>query len=432
MRIVEETPAAPVLADRTACRRAGGTIRHPRAYCGDGRDVLLQGFHWDSHSGAPDPAGGGRKSWYRIVADNAPLVRQAGFTWVWLPPPSDSLAPEGYLPRRWDCLDSTYGTEAELRQAIRALGPVRAMADVVVNHRVGVATSGSDFTDPAFPDNPAAIVADDPSGAGRGRPGTGAELFHAARNLDHTDSGVRAAVRGYLRRLRESGFAGFRYDFCKGFHGRFVGGYNAAVRPRLSVGEVFETDVRRVADWVAATGGRSAAFDFPTRYRLYEAVCGNDFSGLALTMRGRLRPAGLVGRRPGLAVTFLDNHDTEYRRDAEHRWAGDGTRHFPGRAADMGYAYLLTHPGIPCVFWPHYFDWGVATRGRIDRLIEIRRRVGIHARSRIEIRAADWGLYAAVVGGRLAVKLGTRDWSPGSGWRLELDGEDMAVWTRDE
>src|SRR5437763_816711 len=144
-----------------------------RAYAGDGRDVLLQGFHWDAHRGGSDDRTGARKSWYTVLRENAAAIRVAGFSWVWFPPPSDSLAPQGYIPRRWHVLDSAYGTEAELRAAIRALGPVKAMADVVLNHRVGLHTAGADFADPPFPDNRAAIVCDDESGVGTGRPDTG-------------------------------------------------------------------------------------------------------------------------------------------------------------------------------------------------------------------------------------------------------------------
>src|SRR5581483_925540 len=127
-------------------------------YCGDGRDVLLQGFHWASHLGGLAAASGARKSWYRVLAENAAVIRSAGFTWVWFPPPSDSLAPQGYIPRRWNVLDTPYGSEAELRSAISALEPVRSLADIVLNHRVGAHTPGADFEDPPFPDNRAAIA----------------------------------------------------------------------------------------------------------------------------------------------------------------------------------------------------------------------------------------------------------------------------------
>ena len=145
-----------------------------RAFCGDGRDILLQGFHWDSHRGAPENGKSGAQAAGIASSRRTPRrSAQAGFTWVWFPPRSDSLAPQGYIPRRWNVLDSAYGSEAELRAAIAALGPVKAMADVVLNHRVGVHTGGADFDDPPFPDNRAAICRDDESGVGTGNPDTG-------------------------------------------------------------------------------------------------------------------------------------------------------------------------------------------------------------------------------------------------------------------
>src|SRR5262245_33307847 len=139
----------------------------PTSVGGDGHDVLLQGFHWDSWRGAGEK-GTGRKGWYQIVKENASAIKEAGFTRVWLPPPSDSLAPQGYIPRRWNVLDSAYGDEAELRAVIAALEPVKALADLVLNHRVGAHTAGADFADPPFPDNRAAVVRNDASGGGTG------------------------------------------------------------------------------------------------------------------------------------------------------------------------------------------------------------------------------------------------------------------------
>src|SRR5262249_47342316 len=113
-----------------------------------------------------------------------------------------------------------------------------------------------------------------------------------------------------------------------------------------------------------------------------------------------------------------------------HESHHDGTRHFPGKTVEMGYAYLLTHCGIPCIFWSHYFDWGHPTRKCIDRLIKIRKTTGVHARSFVDIKEARKGLYAAIVDAQVAVKLGPREWSPGWGWQMAVDGERFAVWTR--
>lgn len=407
----------------------GRTGADAKTCIGNGGDILLQGFHWAAHAGAWDGAGAARKSWYHIIHENAPAIRAAGFTWVWFPPPSDSLSPEGYIPRRWNILDTAYGSEAELRAAIRALEPVGSMADVVLNHRVGAATGGADFQDPPFADNHAAIVRDDASGVGRGNPDTG-EHHPAGRDLDHANADVRAAIKQYLTRLAAVGFRGWRYDLVKGYHGRYVGEYNSATGPAFSVGEYFDGDRQKITDWIDATGGKSMAFDFPTRYLLYEACLRDDYSWLRSTIGHRVVPGGLLGMWPSRAVTFLDNHDTERLRDVEHGCHNDGTRHFPGQTVERGYAYLFTHPGIPCVYWSHYFDWGAQTRHLVDRLIQVRKGAGIHARSGVHILEARHRLYAAIIDGHVAVKLGSRNWSPGWGWELAAYGDKLAVWTR--
>ena len=48
----------------------------------------------------------------------------------------------------------------------------------------------------------------------------------------------------------------------------------------------------------------------------------------------------------------------------------------------QAYAYLLTHPGMPCVYWKHYFEWN---RGdEINALIKARKYAGIHSGSYIK------------------------------------------------
>ena len=98
------------------------------------------------------------------------------------------------------------------------------------------------------------------------------------------------------------------------------------------------------------------------------------------------------------------------------------------------YAYILTHPGIPCVFWPHFFDWGADYRDKLTRLIQIRRAAGINSASPVRILNATAGLYAAIVYGSsqwVAVKLGASwQWNPGPGWTPALSGERFAIWTQ--
>ena len=52
--------------------------------------------------------------------------------------------------------------------------------------------------------------------------------------------------------------------------------------------------------------------------------------------------------------------------------AGSTQRHwpFPQGKEETGYAYILSHPGIPCILWEHYFDDG--KKEVIDKLIALR------------------------------------------------------------
>ena len=44
---------------------------------------------------------------------------------------------------------------------------------------------------------------------------------------------------------------------------------------------------------------------------------------------------------------------------------------FPGHGQEeTGYAYIMTHPGMPTVMWEHYFDYGLG--GCIKHLIDVR------------------------------------------------------------
>jgi len=396
-------------------------------YHGDGRDIILQGFHWDSCHGHRQRTP--RTSWYRILSDNASAIKSAGFSWVWFPPTSDSLDPHGYLPRRWYQLNTPYGSQEELITAIQAIAPVKAMADVILNHRVGAHTPGCDFEEPRFPNNQAAVVRNDESGAGTGNWDTG-EMYPGGRDLDHTNHDVRETIKEYLHCLKAIGFQGWRYDFVKGFHGRYVMEYNDATSPELSVGEYYDCDRQQVTHWIDSAHGKTTAFDFPLRYALYESCVRDEYSRLRTNNNGRVAPAGLIGFWPSRSVTFLENHDTEYRRDDEHQRCNNDTRHFPGKAVQMGYAYILTHPGIPCVFWSHYFDWGKETRERIDALLALRKRIDIHAQSSVQIREARKGLYAAFIDDKIAVKIGSQEWNPGHGWHLAVFGEKFAVWKR--
>lgn len=57
-----------------------------------------------------------------------------------------------------------------------------------------------------------------------------------------------------------------------------------------------------------------------------------------------------------------------------------------------GYAYILTHPGLPCILWEHAFDWGLIDD--LKALIELRRRSGITRLGTVMILTAQDDLCA--------------------------------------
>ena len=383
------------------------------------QDILLQGFNWDSHSNG--------SGWYNVVRWNAADIAGAGFTMVWLPPPSDAAAPQGYLPRELYKLNSRYGSQAQLKSAINALHNrnVKVLADVVINHRVG-STNWADFRNPAW--GCWAVTRNDEWGQNGGNPcgswDTG-DNYHAARDINHRDSRVRSSLITWLNWLKDSrnaGFDGWRYDYVRGFNGSYVKTYNDATNPYFSVGELWDNlnlnnvnaHRQQIVNWIDQAQGRTAAFDFTTKGVLQQAV-NNQYWRLRISGG----PAGVIGWWPSRAVTFVDNHDTG---SSQNYWP------FPGNKVMQGYAYILTHPGVPSVFWDHYFDWGI--KNRIKTLMRVRRDNGLHSESSVQIVEARSNLYAAIIDGKVAMKIGPGSWWPGYGWTLRTSGNDYAVWDK--
>ena len=110
----------------------------------------------------------------------------------------------------------------------------------------------------------------------------------------------------------------------------------------------------------------------------------------------RGKPPGLLGWMPTHAVTFLDNHDTG---STQAHWP------FPNDKILSGYAYILTHPGIPSLFWDHVCDWGEDVRKSIMALLKMRRDSGITVDAEVKILMAEADLYIAEIGRPAALRL---------------------------
>jgi len=420
---------AAVEKEHAAASLSAATAEPPvQTACGSGSEVLLQAFNWESCR----EEGG----WWRRLAREAEGLAEAGFTAVWLPPCTDSVSPEGYLPQDLYSLDSKFGTTAELKELVgrlRGLGML-PVADAVLNHRCASQQNDHGVYNQfggRLAWDARAIVGDDPNFCGRGSRSSG-ENFHAAPNIDHSQDFVKRDLSEWLRWLKEEvGFQGLRMDYVKGFSGHHVGDYVRSTEPAFSVGEYWDAleyghDGRpthcqdghrqRIVDWINSTGAVSGAFDFTTKGVLHAAFEGEEF--------WRLRDSG--GKMPGLAgwwpsrsVTILENHDTG---STQAHWP------FPRGWEEAGYAYILSHPGTPCVFYDHMQCGHLSDV--VKRMIRIRQAQGLHCRSAVSIERADNECYAAVVDGRVAVRVGHGGWSPGAGWEVAFGGNRCCLWTR--
>lgn len=386
--------------------------------------ILLQGFHWNSWNY--------NYGWYANLAGKAADMQDLGVTHVWFPPPSDAGSNEGYLPRQLNVLNSKYGSEAALSNAISALNSrgIKSVVDVVINHRVGTA-NWADFTNPSW--GCGAVVSNDEWAGHCGAADTG-DGYSAARDLDHTNATVQTDLKSWIgTRLKNVGFSGIRYDFSKGYGPSYAKLYHDAMAPNFCVGEVWtnldfnNVDAHRqqLMSYIDGTGGTCAAFDFTTKGLLNQALSAGEYWRLKDASG---KPAGAIGWWPQKSVTFVDNHDTgpsETSSNGQNLWPA------PADKVMQGYAYILTHPGIPTLYYPHVYDWNL--RGAIKTLISIRTTAGITSTSPVTINAAQAGLYAATISGsanQVAMKIGSTDWNPGSGWTLAASGNNYAVWTK--
>lgn len=385
--------------------------------------VLIQGFYWESTADRFE-------DWYEYVEGLSSEMSSAGIDMIWLPPPSDAGAFEGYLPRELNNFSNAYGTLSEHQSLLSALDNhgIEAIADIVINHRVG-STNWIDFTNPTWGTN--SITGNDEVWSQpeyshitlRGNNDTGTQ-YGPARDIDHTQGFVQTSIVNWMNTMKGMGYDGWRYDFVHGFDEYYIGLYNGQTSPSFSVGEYWTNDKQTIQDWIDATG--STAFDFPTYYALKGTIRDNNYSYLAYEGV----PSGGIGWDPRNYTTFIENHDTPSYDPNNNVLNGNNV----GQA----YAYLLTHPGIPTVFWSHMFEWGTAVKDEIKSLIAVRKGAGIHSQSAVEILASETGLYVAKISGSnndVIIKMGYDNWgSPenegqSGNWTLSASGTNYAIWT---
>lgn len=381
--------------------------------------VMLQGFYWNSYD---DTKWTNLKSQVNDFADN--------FSLVWIPQSgkcAESWQTMGYMPYYYFNQNSSFGTEAELRDLIKTFKSkgIGMVADVVINHHN---TSGW-FSFPAevykgvtYQLKSTDIVANDDKGKtakeatkqgiSLSKNNDEGEDWGGCRDLDHKSQNVQTIVKAYLKYLKDDlGYTGFRYDMVKGFSGSHVADYNKSVGIEYSVGEYWDSNAR-IQSWINATLKNSAAFDFQFRYNVRDAINSNNWAALKSTNN-------LMNDKNWrqYAVTFVENHDMEYRSSSEQQ---DPIR----RDTLAANAYLLAMPGTPCVFFTHWLEY----KDEIGAMISARKAAGITNMSDYEVKAATSAYYAVNVNKTLYAAVGRLDKmeNPGADWQKVLSGYHYA------
>ncbi len=177
------------------------------------------------------------------------------------------------------------------------------------------------------------------------------------------------AVREELKKwgawyLAETSFDGVRLDAIKHISPKFFNewlDYMRTLKPDLfAVGEYWAPGCLDLTlEYLEATGERMSLFDACLHNNFHLASKGKNEYDLTTIFNG-----SLVAEKPGLAVTLVDNHDTQPLQSLEA----------PVEAWFKPLAYaliLLREAGYPCVFYPDLYGAHYTDKGKDDNDHEI-------------------------------------------------------------
>ncbi len=357
--------------------KTGGTVSAVDvSQYSSGSEVMIQAFYWDV------PKGG---IWWDFLKGHIDAWSAAGIDKVWLPQFAKSGS--GGFSMGYDVADyfdlgeydqygsveTRFGSKTELLTLINRIheAKMEVIADIVINHNGGGAEELNTvtgeykhtlFTPEAgtnlsgrFNRNWQSFNLSDSPDEGN--------AFYPERDLCLQCPYVQEelwinehSVAKYYK--NELGIDGWRFDYVKGFSPEVIKSWNEATGNMFSVGENWDGDTDVLTQWVEASG--SAAFDFAAYYNMEKAFDSKrDLS--------YLKNDALFKHHPDKAVTFAGNHDTDGREDSH----ADNV--ISPMAKPMAYAYMMTHPGIPTIFYTDYQD--VVDREEMNRLIAINKSI---------------------------------------------------------
>ena len=391
--------------------------------------VMLQGFYWDSF-----------KDTRWAVLEQQATDLASSFDLIWIPQSGNCGSQSmGYDDLWWfNDYNSSFGNEVQLRSMIQTFKTVGlgTIADVVINHRRNL-SNWVDFPKETWNGETyemlsTDICANDDGGATKkwatsngysvsANNDTG-EGWGGMRDLDHKSENVQRIVKAYLNfLLSDLGYAGFRYDMVKGYSGSYTKMYNEDSKPQFSVGECWDSS-NTIRKWIDDTEKTSAAFDFQFRYTVRNACNNGNWTYLNRQNDGNWPLVSNNydgGAYRQYAVTFVENHDTEWRSSS----APQDPIKKDTLAAN---AFLLAMPGTPCVFLKHWQDY----KPEIKAMIAARKLSGINNKSVYENIVSDAKYFANSIDGKLLVVVGDeKQFMPEGGqWTKILSGHHYAYY----
>ncbi|MGA9590597.1 MAG: alpha-amylase [Salegentibacter sp.] len=320
-----------------------------------GSGVMMQAFYWDVEP---------RFEWWTTLTDQMPDWADAGFDRIWLPVASKGAS--GGYSMGYDVSDyfdfgnydqhgtvkTRFGSRQELETLISTAhdNDIEVIADIVINHNNG---GGKEYN--PYRDKETYTLFDEQHGNASGMFNRNYEDFYPnsvdnyddgsdfypEQNLDHHRDHVQdwlwkkdSSVAKYYKNVMH--FDGWRFDYVKGYEPWVIKDWMDAVGG-FAVGENWDGNPTVLEDWVQASG--IAAFDFSAFYKLDEAM--DRHHDLSLLERDMLWKT-----YPDKAVTFVANHDTEKDSNEDNNISAENKL--------KAYAYILTHPGYPTIFYLDY------------------------------------------------------------------------------
>lgn len=335
--------------------------------------VMMQGFYWDV-----EPRG----EWWKLIEGKIDNWKKIGIDRVWLPPVSKGFYggnSMGYDPMDYfdfgnydqmGTVKTRFGSKAELESFISKAhsSGLQVIADIVLNH-----CSGGELQFNPYRNTNEYTLFRPKSGRfnrtfedfhpnGFHSHDAGAEFF-PEQDLCHDQPNVKkwfwesdSSVAKYYKNTMK--FDGWRFDYVKGYDPSVIKNWMGAVGG-FGILEAWDGNTDYVNSWIEKTG--ISAFDFPLFYNLEQAIDGNN-------MRILGERNSISKSNPSKAVTIVNNHDLE-------RLVNTGNRidNLPGRL--MAYAYILTHPGYPCIFYSDYES--ILDKTKLEKLIQINRSLAV-------------------------------------------------------